>query len=67
MKTINHPCHKLKSYLMSKEAFSQQEAQNYSINHGAVDLLRQERSLEIVTERASEENCAKEHLAMYEK
>lgn len=44
-KTINHPCRELESYLMSEEALSQQEAQDYIINHGTVDLLRQERGL----------------------
>lgn len=44
-KTINHPCRELESYLMSEEAFSQQEAQEYIIDHGIVDLLRQERDL----------------------
>lgn len=44
-KTINHPCRELEFYLMSEEAFSQQEAQNYIIDHGTVDLLRQERGL----------------------
>ncbi|MBF4807693.1 MAG: hypothetical protein HXK26_03240 [Lancefieldella rimae] len=44
-KTINHPCRELESYLMSEEAFSQQEAQDYIIDHGTVDLLRQERGL----------------------
>lgn len=44
-KTINHPCSELESYLMSEEALSQQEAQDYIIDHGTVDLLRQERSL----------------------
>lgn len=44
-KTINHPCRELESYLMSTEAFSQQEAQDYIIDHGTVDLLRQERGL----------------------
>jgi len=42
-KTINHPCRELESYLMSEEAFSQQDAQDYIIDHGTVDLLRQER------------------------
>ena len=44
-KTINHPCSELESYLMSEEALSQQEAQDYIIDHGTVDLLRQERGL----------------------
>lgn len=44
-KTINHPCRELESYLMSTEAFSQQEARDYIIDHGMVDLLRQERGL----------------------
>lgn len=44
-KTINHPCRELESYLMSEEALSQQEAQDYIINHGTLDLLRQERGL----------------------
>lgn len=44
-KTINHPCRELESYLMSEEAFSQQEAQDFIIDHGTVDLLRQERGL----------------------
>ena len=35
----------IKSYLMSEEALSQQEAQDYIIDHGTVDLLRQERGL----------------------
>jgi|LAHS01.1.fsa_nt_gb hypothetical protein len=42
-KTINHPCRELESYLMSTEALSQQEAQDYIIGHGTVDLLRQEK------------------------
>ena len=42
-RTINHPCRELESYLMSTEGFSQQEAQDYIIDHGTVDLLRQER------------------------
>ncbi|NCC02103.1 MAG: hypothetical protein EOM34_15795 [Clostridia bacterium] len=44
-KTINHPCSELESYIMSEEALSQQEAQDYIIDHGTVDLLRQERGL----------------------
>ena len=44
-KTINHPCSELESYLMSEEALSQQEAQDYIIDHGTVDLLRQESGL----------------------
>lgn len=44
-RTINHPCRELESYLMSTEGFSQQEAQDYIIDHGTVDLLRQERGL----------------------
>lgn len=44
-RTINHPCHELESSLLSTEGFSQQEAQDYSIDHGTVDLLRQERGL----------------------
>lgn len=44
-KTINHPCRELEAYLMSEDAFSQQEARAYIIEHGTVDLLRQERSL----------------------
>jgi len=44
-KTINHPCRELEAYLMSEEAFSQQEAQRYIIDHGTVDLLQQERGL----------------------
>ncbi len=44
-RTINHPCCKLESYLMTTEGFSQQEAQDYIIDHGTVDLLRQERGL----------------------
>lgn len=44
-KTINHPCCELESYLMSEEAFTQQEAQDYIIDHGTVDLLREERGL----------------------
>lgn len=44
-KTINHPCRELESYLMSTEAFSQQEAQDYILDHGMVDLLQQERGL----------------------
>ena len=44
-RTINYPCRELESYLMSTEGLSQQEAQDYIINHGTVDLLRQERGL----------------------
>ena len=44
-KTINHPCSELESYLMSEDALSQQDAQDYIIDHGTVDLLRQERGL----------------------
>jgi len=44
-KTINHPCRELESYLMSEDALSQQDAQDYIIDHGTVDLLRQERGL----------------------
>lgn len=44
-RTINYPCRELESYLMSTEAFSQQEAQDYIIDHGTVDMLRQERGL----------------------
>ena len=44
-KTINHPSRELESYLMSTEAFSHQEARDYIIDHGMVDLLRQERGL----------------------
>ena len=47
-RTINYPCRELESYLMSTEGLSQQEAQDYIINHGTVDLLRQERALETV-------------------
>ena len=42
-RTINYPCRELESYLMSTEGLSQQEAQDYIINHGTVDLLRQKR------------------------
>lgn len=44
-RTINYPCHELESYLMITEGLSQQEAQNYIIDHGTVDLLQQERGL----------------------
>ena len=44
-RTINYPCRELESYLMSTEGFSQQEAQDYIIDHGTVDLLQQEREL----------------------
>ncbi|MBS6064147.1 hypothetical protein [Criibacterium bergeronii] len=44
-RTINYPCCELESYLMSTEGFSQQEAQDYIIDHGTVDMLRQERGL----------------------
>ena len=44
-KTINHPCRELELYLMSTEAFSQQEARDYIIDHGMINLLRQERGL----------------------
>ena len=44
-RTINYPCRELESYLMSTEGLSQQKAQDYIINHGTVDLLRQERGL----------------------
>ena len=44
-RTTNYPWRELESYLMSTEGLSQQEAQDYIINHGTVDLLRQERGL----------------------
>lgn len=44
-RTINYPCRELESYLMSTEGLSQQEAQDYIIDHGTVDLLQQERGL----------------------
>lgn len=44
-RTINCPCRELESYLMSTEGLSQQEAQDYIIDHGTVDLLQQERGL----------------------
>ena len=44
-RTINYPCRELESYLMSSEGFSQQEAQEYIIDHGTVDLLQKERGL----------------------
>jgi hypothetical protein len=44
-RTINYPCRELESHLMSTEGFSQQEAQDYIIDHGTVDMLSQERGL----------------------
>lgn len=44
-KTINYPCHGLEAYLMSEEAYSQQEAHDYIIDHGIVDLLRKKSGL----------------------
>jgi hypothetical protein len=44
-RTINFPCRELESYLMSTEGFLQREAQDYIIDHGTVDMLRQERGL----------------------
>ncbi len=44
-KTIEHPCRELQSYLMREEALSADEAREFIINHGTVDMLRETRGL----------------------
>ena len=44
-KTIEHPCRELQSYLMREEALSADEAREFIIRHGTVDLLRETRGL----------------------
>lgn len=44
-KTIEHPCRELQSYLMREEAFSAEEARNFIIEHGTVEMLRETRGL----------------------
>lgn len=44
-KTIEHPCRELQSYLMREEALSVDEAREFIINHGTVDMLIETRGL----------------------
>jgi hypothetical protein len=43
-KTINYPCRSVAEYLMSEEAMTQDEADDFIINRGVLDYLREERS-----------------------
>ena len=44
-KRVDHPCRELQSYLMREEAFSAEEARNYIIEKGTVELLKKEQAL----------------------
>lgn len=44
-KTIEHPCRELQSYLMREEALSADEAREFVIDHGTVDMLRETHGL----------------------
>lgn len=43
-KTINYPCRSVAEYLMNEEAMTQDEADDFIINRGVLDYLREERS-----------------------
>ena len=43
-KTINYPYRSVAEYLMSEEAMTQDEADDFIINRGVLDYLREERS-----------------------
>lgn len=43
-KTIEYPCRSVAEYLMSEEAMTKDEADDFIINRGVIDYLREERS-----------------------
>ena len=43
-KTIEYPCRSVAEYLMNEEAMTKDEADDFIINRGVIDYLREERS-----------------------